>query len=173
MCWALVKDGPNQCNGCQMMSHIKEIIPGAELWPQFIKNESEQFEARFVLVELQKNNSPFFTGMEGSILPIAVAHGEGRVDFTNNSDIESVKAQDLVTMSYVNNQHQGTLRYPFNPNGSVLGITGLTSLNGRVSIMMPHPERVFKSDQNSWYPNSWNEYAPWYRMFANANKFFT
>jgi len=161
------------CNGCQMMSHIKEIIPGAELWPQFIKNESEQFEARFVLVELQKNNSPFFTGMEGSILPIAVAHGEGRVDFTNNSDIESVKAQDLVTMSYVNNQHQGTLRYPFNPNGSVLGITGLTSLNGRVSIMMPHPERVFKSDQNSWYPNSWNEYAPWYRMFANANKFFT
>jgi len=161
------------CNGCQMMSHIKEIIPGAELWPKFIKNESEQFEARFVSVKLQKNNSPFFNGMEGSILPIAVAHGEGRVDFTNNNDIESVKAQDLVTMSYVNNQHQGTLRYPFNPNGSTLGITGLTSINGRVSIMMPHPERVFKSDQNSWYPNSWNEYGPWYRMFANANKFFT
>jgi len=160
------------CNGCQMMSHIKEIIPGAELWPQFIKNESEQFEARFVSVELKKNNSPFFTGMEGSILPIAVAHGEGRVEFTNNNDIESVQAKDLVTMSYVNNQHQGTLRYPFNPNGSALGITGLTSLNGRVSIMMPHPERVFKSDQNSWYPNSWSEYAPWYRMFANANKFF-
>jgi len=161
------------CNGCQMMSHIKEIIPGAELWPQFIKNESEQFEARFVSVELKKNNSPFFTGMEGSILPIAVAHGEGRVEFTNNNDIESAQAKNLVTMSYVNNQHQGTLRYPFNPNGSALGITGLTSLNGRVSIMMPHPERVFKSDQNSWYPNSWNEYAPWYRMFANANKFFT
>jgi phosphoribosylformylglycinamidine synthase len=161
------------CNGCQMMSHIKEIIPGADLWPQFIKNESEQFEARFVSVKLQKNNSPFFNGMEDSILPIAVAHGEGRVKFTNNNDIESVKAQDLVTMSYVNNQDQGTLRYPFNPNGSALGITGLTSLNGRASIMMPHPERVFKSDQNSWYPKSWNEYGPWYRMFANANKFFT
>jgi len=161
------------CNGCQMMSHIKEIIPGADLWPQFIKNESEQFEARFVSVKLQKNNSPFFNGMEDSILPIAVAHGEGRVKFTNNNDIESVKAQDLVTMSYVNNQHQGTLRYPFNPNGSAFGITGLTTTNGRVSIMMPHPERVFKSDQNSWYPNNWNEYGPWYRMFANANKFFT
>jgi len=161
------------CNGCQMMSHIKEIIPGAELWPQFIKNESEQFEARFVSVELKKNNSPFFTEMEGSILPIVVAHGEGRVEFTNNNDIESAQAKDLVTMSYVNNQNQGTLRYPFNPNGSALGITGLTSLNGRASIMMPHPERVFKSDQNSWYPKSWNEYGPWYRMFANANKFFT
>ena len=111
--------------------------------------------------------------MEGSILPIVVAHGEGRVEFTNNNDIESAQAKDLVTMSYVNNQDQGTLRYPFNPNGSALGITGLTSLNGRASIMMPHPERVFKSDQNSWYPKSWNEYGPWYRMFANANKFFT
>ncbi len=161
------------CNGCQMMSHIKEIIPGAELWPQFIKNESEQFEARFVSVELKKNNSPFFTGMEGSILPITVAHGEGRVKFSNDNDIETVQAKNLVTMSYVNNQHQGTLRYPFNPNGSTLGITGLTSLNGHVSIMMPHPERVFKTDQNSWHPNNWNEYGPWYRMFANANKFFT
>ena len=161
------------CNGCQMMSHIKEIIPGAALWPQFIKNESEQFEARFVLVELKKNNSPFFMGMEGSILPIAVAHGEGRVNFINNHDIESIQANNLVAMNYVNNQHKGTLRYPFNPNGSELGITGLTSTNGRVSIMMPHPERVFKSDQNSWYPKSWNEYGPWYRMFANANKFFT
>ncbi|MDG2252582.1 MAG: phosphoribosylformylglycinamidine synthase [Methylophilaceae bacterium] len=161
------------CNGCQMMSHIKEIIPGAALWPQFIKNESEQFEARFVSVEIKKNNSPFFIGMEGSILPIAVAHGEGRVNFINNDGIESVQANNLVTMNYVNNQHKGTLRYPFNPNGSELGITGLTSTNGRVSIMMPHPERVFKSDQNSWYPKSWNEYGPWYRMFANANKFFT
>ena len=161
------------CNGCQMMSYIKEIIPGSELWPQFIKNESEQFEARFVSVKLNKNNSPFFEGMEGSILPIAVAHGEGRVDFKNNKDIESIQANNLITMTYVNNQHQGTLRYPFNPNGSELGITGLTSKNGRVSIMMPHPERVFKSDQNSWYPKSWNEYGPWYRMFANANKFFT
>jgi phosphoribosylformylglycinamidine synthase len=161
------------CNGCQMMSHIKEIIPGTELWPQFIKNESEQFEARFVSVELQKNNSPFFNEMEGSVLPIAVAHGEGRVNFINNNDIESIQANNLVTMKYVNNHHQGTLRYPFNPNGSELSITGLTSINGRVSIMMPHPERVFKSDQNSWYPKSWNEYGPWYRMFANANKFFT
>ena len=161
------------CNGCQMMSHIKEIIPGTELWPQFIKNESEQFEARFVSVELQKNNSPFFNEMEGSVLPIAVAHGEGRVNFINNNDIESIQANNLVTMKYVNNHHQGTLRHPFNPNGSELGITGLTSINGRVSIMMPHPERVFKSDQNSWYPKSWNEYGPWYRMFANANKFFT
>ena len=160
------------CNGCQMMSHIKEIIPGAELWPEFIRNESEQFEARFVSVELKKNNSPFFDGMEGSILPIAVAHGEGRVKFKESIDLEAVKALNLITMHYVNNHHQGTIRYPFNPNGSMLGITGLTSKSGRVSIMMPHPERVFKSDQNSWHPNSWNEYGPWYRMFANANKFF-
>ena len=160
------------CNGCQMMSNIKEIIPGAEHWPQFVKNESEQFEARFVSVELKKNNSPFFAGMEGSILPIAVAHGEGRVEFGSKNDLDSVQDLNLITMSYVNNHNQGTLRYPFNPNGSVLGITGLTSKNGRVAIMMPHPERVFKSDQNSWHPNNWNEYGPWYRMFANANKFF-
>ena len=110
--------------------------------------------------------------MEGSILPIAVAHGEGRVEFGSKNDLDSVQDLNLITMSYVNNHNQGTLRYPFNPNGSVLGITGLTSKNGRVAIMMPHPERVFKSDQNSWHPNNWNEYGPWYRMFANANKFF-
>ena len=161
------------CNGCQMMSNIKEIIPGADLWPKFIKNESEQFEARFVMVEITKNNSLFFDEMTGSILPIVVSHGEGRVKFLNKKQLDLNESSNLISLKYVNNYHQGTLEYPMNPNGSTSGITGLTSLDGRVAIMMPHPERVFRADQNSWYPKEWIHFGPWYRMFANANKFFT
>ena len=160
------------CNGCQMLSSIKELIPGTKLWPDFIKNESEQFEARFLSVSIEKNNSPFFDGMEGSVLPVAVAHGEGRVLFQNNKQLNDALNTKIISLKYVDNYNNGTLTYPFNPNGSVHGITGLTSLDGRVSIMMPHPERVFRADQNSWYPKNWNDFGPWYRMFANANKFF-
>ena len=160
------------CNGCQMMSSIKEIIPGADLWPKFIKNESEQFEARFVMVEITKNNSLFFDGMIGSILPVVVSHGEGRVKFSNEEHLDLNQSSNLISLKYVDNYYRGTLEYPSNPNGSPSGITGLTSSDGRVSIMMPHPERVFRTDQNSWHPKEWETFGPWYRMFANANKFF-
>ena len=160
------------CNGCQMMSNIKEIIPGADLWPKFIKNESEQFEARFVMVEIAKNDSLFFDGMIGSILPVVVSHGEGRVKFSNEEHLNLNQSSNLISLKYVDNYYRGTLEYPSNPNGSPSGITGLTSSDGRVSIMMPHPERVFRTDQNSWHPKEWNHFGPWYRMFANANKFF-
>ncbi|MDA9642626.1 phosphoribosylformylglycinamidine synthase [Nitrosomonadales bacterium] len=168
------------CNGCQMMSNIKEIIPGADLWPKFIKNESEQFEARFVMVEITKNNSLFFDEMIGSVLPVVVSHGEGRVKFANEEQLHLSQSSNLISLKYVDNNHRkfsrsgkGTLMYPMNPNGSPDGITGLTSSDGRVSIMMPHPERVFRTDQNSWHPKKWENFGPWYRMFANANNFFT
>mgnify|MGYP006077193529 FL=1 len=160
------------CNGCQMMSNIKEIIPGADLWPKFIKNESEQFEARFVMVEITPNNSLFFDEMIGSILPVVVSHGEGRIKFNNEKHLSLNESSNLISLKYVDNYHQGTLLYPMNPNGSSSGITGLTSSDGRFSIMMPHPERVFRTDQNSWHPNNWKTFGPWYRMFANASKFF-
>ena len=156
------------CNGCQMMSNIKEIIPGTDLWPGFVKNESEQFEARFVSVDIPKNNSIFFDEMDGSTIPIVVSHGEGRVEFKNENQLMDLQSSNLITLSYTN----GTLSYPMNPNGSALGITGLTNKDGRITIMMPHPERVFRTDQNSWHPKEWNEFGPWYRMFANANKYF-
>ena len=161
------------CNGCQMLSSIREIIPGTEHWPTFVKNDSEQFEARFLGVSIEKNNSPFFQGMEGSILPISVAHGEGKAQFRDDNKLNNAIKANIISLKYVDNYNKGTLRYPFNPNGSELGITGLNSTDGRISIMMPHPERVFRTDQNSWHPKNWNDFGPWYRMFANANKFFT
>ncbi|MGE4597261.1 MAG: phosphoribosylformylglycinamidine synthase subunit PurQ, partial [Methylophilaceae bacterium] len=160
------------CNGCQMMSNIKEIIPGTELWPHFVKNESEQFEARFVSVEIKKNNSLFFNGMIGSTLPVVVAHGEGRAEFSSDNQLKQIESSNLITMQYAKNHSNGALMYPMNPNGSPLGITGITNADGRVTIMMPHPERVFRTDQNSWHPKSWNEFGPWYRMFTNTKKYF-
>ena len=156
-----------------MLSSIREIIPGTEHWPTFVKNDSEQFEARFLGVSIEKNNSPFFQGMEGSILPISVAHGEGKAQFKDDNKLNNAIKANIISLKYVDNYNKGTLRYPFNPNGSELGITGLNSTDGRISIMMPHPERVFRTDQNSWHPKNWNDFGPWYRMFANANKFFT
>lgn len=156
------------CNGCQMFSHLKEIIPGATHWPTFQRNYSEQFEARFSLVEVQPSPSIFFAGMEGSCLPVAVAHGEGLVVFKKENDLAAVNNKGLVTLKYVDHYHQTTERYPFNPNGSVQGITGLTTPDGRVTILMPHPERVFRTVQNSWHPDDWGEYGPWMRFFRNA-----
>jgi phosphoribosylformylglycinamidine synthase len=156
------------CNGCQMMSNLHELIPGAENWPHFVRNKSEQFEARFVSVEIQKSSSLFFDGMAGSIMPIVVSHGEGYAEFTNREKFEAT--QSLVTMRFVNNYGKPTEIYPLNPNGSPMGIAGMTTPDGRFSILMPHPERVFRAVQHSWYPKDWNEDAPWTRMFRNARK---
>ncbi|VAW48934.1 Phosphoribosylformylglycinamidine synthase, synthetase subunit / Phosphoribosylformylglycinamidine synthase, glutamine amidotransferase subunit [hydrothermal vent metagenome] len=155
------------CNGCQMLSNLKEIIPGAESWPAFVRNESEQFESRFSQVEIQKSPSILLAGMEGTRIPVAVAHGEGRMDFGNRSanDVEG-----LVGVRYVDATGQPTERYPFNPNGTEGGMTALTTTDGRVTIMMPHPERVFRTVQNSWHPDDWQEEAPWMRLFKNARK---
>jgi phosphoribosylformylglycinamidine synthase len=156
------------CNGCQMMSNLRELIPGAESWPHFVRNRSEQFEARFVTLEVQSSPSLFFAGMEGSRIPVAVAHGEGYAEFANAGALAS--AQPLVTLRYVDNHGAATESYPFNPNGSPQGITGLTTADGRYSILMPHPERVFRTVQNSWHPAQWPEDGPWLRMFRNARR---
>ena len=155
------------CNGCQMLSNLKEIIPGAENWPAFVKNESEQFEARFSQVKIQESPSILLKDMAGTRIPVAVSHGEGRMDFGGKS-IKSIKG--LVSLCYVDATGKPTEGYPFNPNGTAGGMTGLTTPDGRVTIMMPHPERVFRSVQNSWYPDSWGEDGPWMRLFRNARK---
>ncbi|MGH8629886.1 MAG: phosphoribosylformylglycinamidine synthase subunit PurQ, partial [Burkholderiales bacterium] len=156
------------CNGCQMMSNLHEMIPGAHHWPHFVCNRSEQFEARFVLVEVMRSPSLFFTGMEGSRLPIATAHGEGYAEFQSASALH--KARPLVALRFVDHHGRPTERYPFNPNGSPEGITGLTTPDGRFTIVMPHPERVFRTVQNSWHPEEWGEDGPWLRMFRNARR---
>ena len=156
------------CNGCQMMSNLHEIIPGAEHWPHFVRNRSEQFEARFVMVEVQKSTSIFFDGMAGSRMPIVVSHGEGYADFGSTAKLND--AQPMVTLRYVDNIGKPTEKYPLNPNGSPKGVTGLTTPDGRFSIMMPHPERVFRALQNSWHPADWNENGAWLRIFQNARK---
>ena len=156
------------CNGCQMLSNLHDLIPGAEMWPHFVRNQSEQFEARVAMVEVQKSNSIFLRGMEGSRIPIAVAHGEGHAEFRKPEHIGQLQEAGQLALRYVDNQGNPTERYPYNPNGSAKGVTGLTSADGRVTIMMPHPERVFRAVQNSWHPDNWQDDAPWMRMFRNA-----
>ena len=156
------------CNGCQMLSNLKELIPGSDLWPHFVQNKSERFEARFSLVEVQESPSLFLNGMAGSVMPIAVSHGEGHAEFKNQQAIDAALASGTVALQYVDNYGQVTEQYPSNPNGSVAGITGLTTTDGRVTIMMPHPERVFRAVANSWRPSEWREDSPWMRMFRNA-----
>ncbi|WP_086982482.1 phosphoribosylformylglycinamidine synthase [Vibrio aphrogenes] len=158
------------CNGCQMLSNLRDLIPGADLWPRFVRNESERFEARFSLVEVQESKSAFFNGMAGSRMPIAVSHGEGRVEVRDNTHLQAIEDSGTVTLRYVDNMGNPTQQYPNNPNGSPNAITGLTTTDGRVSIMMPHPERVFRTVANSWHPEDWNEDSPWMRMFRNARK---
>jgi len=156
------------CNGCQMMSNLHDIIPGADNWAHFTRNQSEQFEARFVMVEVLPSPSIFFNGMAGSRMPIVVSHGEGYADFGDSKRLEA--AQKLVMLRYVDHRGNATETYPLNPNGSPQGITGLTTPDGRFSIMMPHPERVFRAVQNSWYPSDWQENGAWLKMFQNARK---
>jgi phosphoribosylformylglycinamidine synthase len=156
------------CNGCQMFSRLSDLIPGAEHWPLFERNRSEQFEGRVSMVEVLQSPSLFLTGMAGSFIPIAVAHGEGRAMFASTGQAESTLDQGLVCLRFVDGDGEAAISYPENPNGSALGITGLTTTDGRVTIMMPHPERVFRSVQNTWYPADWREDGPWLRMFRNA-----
>ncbi|WP_336929928.1 phosphoribosylformylglycinamidine synthase [Acinetobacter tandoii] len=158
------------CNGCQMMSQLAPLIPGADAWPRFHRNTSEVFEARAVNVRIEKSHSVLLEGMEGSILPIAVAHGEGRVVATADQ-LAALNAGNQVTLRYVDSHGNPTQHYPLNPNGSPEAITGVTSKDGRATIMMPHPERNFRAIQHSWKPEEWTEDGAWLRMFRNARKF--
>jgi phosphoribosylformylglycinamidine synthase len=159
------------CNGCQMMSNLRELIPGAAHWPHFVRNRSEQFEARLSMVEVLESPSLFFNGMAGSKMPIAVAHGEGFAEFSQAGAVNELLAQKLVTMRFIDNASTPTEVYPFNPNGSPQGVTGLTSTDGRFSIMMPHPERVIRNVQNTWQRCGDEEDSAWLRMFQNARRY--
>jgi phosphoribosylformylglycinamidine synthase len=154
------------CNGCQMMAALKEIIPGAQHWPVFTGNRSAQFEARFVMAEVAESPSILFRGMAGSRMPIATAHGEGFAAFENDLELE----QAIVALRFVDNRGQAASAYPLNPNGSPGGITGLTTPDGRFTVVMPHPERVFRSIQMSWAPDGAQEDSPWMQLFYNARQ---
>jgi phosphoribosylformylglycinamidine synthase len=156
------------CNGCQMMATLKPLVPGASHWPRFVRNRSEQFEGRVGLVEVLPSPSIFLGGMAGTVMPIAVAHGEGRAEFADASAMDACIAAGLVSLRFVDNHGLPAAAYPANPNGSAGGITGLCSTDGRVTILMPHPERVFRTLQNSWHPEEWGEDSGWMRMFRNA-----
>ena len=158
--------GLGVCNGCQMLANLKPIIPGAHAWPKFTRNKSEQFEARFGMVEVLDSPSIFFAGMAGTHAPLAIAHGEGYADFSQTGDI----AQVVQSLRYVDNRGQATEQYPFNPNGSPGGLTAVTTPDGRFTAMMPHAERVFRTVVHSWAPEGWGEDGPWMRMFRNARK---
>ena len=154
------------CNGCQMMAALAPLIPGAQAWPRFTRNASEQFEARLSLVEVLASPSIFFAGMAGSRLPIAVAHGEGQADFSQRGDAGAVHR----AMRFVDHAGRPTEDYPFNPNGSPDGLTGVTTADGRFTVLMPHPERVFRNVQLSWSGGDTSAPSPWQRMFANARR---
>jgi phosphoribosylformylglycinamidine synthase len=156
------------CNGCQMLSNLHELIPGAGLWPHFVRNMSEQFEARVAMVEVQQSASILLQGMQGSRMPIAIAHGEGRAEFRDEAHLIGLQGAGDIALRYVDNYGRVTEQYPANPNGSPAGIGGVTTADGRVTIMMPHPERVFRAVQNSWAPDAWEEDGAWMRMFRNA-----
>ncbi|SBS30099.1 Phosphoribosylformylglycinamidine synthase [Marinomonas aquimarina] len=159
------------CNGCQMLSNLHDLIPGAQNWPKFVRNQSAQFEARLVQVEVKESNSILLADMAGSVMPIAVAHGEGQTEYRDDAHKGILQANGQVALQFVDHYGQATERYPFNPNGSSEGITGVTSEDGRVTIMMPHPERVYRAVQHSWKPEGWQEQGPWLRLFQNARKF--
>ena len=158
--------GLGVCNGCQMLSHLRELVPGADSWPQFLRNKSEQFEARLSLVEVLESPSIFLEGMAGSQIPIATSHGEGRVSFRDDAD--RYMASHMIAARYIDNYGKVADKYPANPNGSPDGICALSNDDGRVTIMMPHPERVARTIQNSWHPDDWGDDGPWMRMFRNA-----
>ena len=155
------------CNGCQMFSHLRELIPGTEHWPTFVRNESEQYEARVVEVHIPPSPSAILRDMEGSYMPVVVAHGEGRARFVNATPQETA-----VVMQYVDYQRRVTQCYPANPNGSPQGVAGVCNSDGRVTIFMPHPERIFRTVTNSWQDPTWGEYGPWMRIFRNARTWF-
>ena len=158
------------CNGCQMMASLKELIPGAEHWPNFSANESGQFESRVVMVEILDSDSVLFQDMAGTRVPVVVAHGEGRADLSQDI-LDTLRGRSQVSLQFIDNYGERAARYPFNPNGSTDGVTGLCAANGRVTIMMPHPERNFRTVTNSWHPEGWGEHSPWLRIFQNARAF--
>jgi phosphoribosylformylglycinamidine synthase len=156
------------CNGCQMMSNLHELIPGADHWPHFVQNRSERYEARFVSVKIEKTPSIIFAGMEGSVIPVVVAHGEGRAEFHDEAAAKASNESGLIAARFVDGHHNLTDTYPLNPNGSPFGITALTTKDGRATILMPHPERVFRTVEMSWHPTDWPEDSPWMQIFRNA-----
>lgn len=158
------------CNGCQMMSNLRELIPGSEAWPRFVRNQSERFEARFSLVEVAASPSLLLEGMVGSRMPIAVSHGEGFVEVRDDAHLARLEQKGLVALRFVDNFGKVTQAYPANPNGSPNGITAVSNESGRVTIMMPHPERVFRTVSHSWHPAEWGEDSPWMRIFRNARR---
>ena len=155
------------CNGCQMLSQLKPLIPGAQHWPQFVRNASEQFEARLSMLEVLESPSVMLRGMQGSRIPVVVSHGEGQAVF----DAAAHPASARLALRYVNGDGSPALSYPANPNGSPQGSAGLCSDDGRATLMMPHPERVFRTVQMSWHPADWSDYSPWMRLFRNARAF--
>jgi len=156
------------CNGCQMMSNLHALIPGAEHWPRFVQNRSERYEARLITIEVARSPSILLAGMEGSRLPIVVSHGEGRAEPQSDAELAALEKSGLVAGRYVDNHGQVAARYPRNPSGTPHGIMALTNRDGRVTIMMPHPERVFRTVQLSHHPREWGEDSPWMRLFRNA-----
>ena len=159
------------CNGCQMFAALKSLIPGTDHWPRFVQNRSEQYEARFPLVEVLPSPSVLLEGMAGSLLPIAVSHGEGRAEFPAPQAAASCAASGLVGLRYVNHDRSVAGTYPANPSGSPFGIAALCNGDGRVTITMPHPERSFRYLQNSWRPRDAGRYSGWMRLFRNARRF--
>ena len=160
------------CNGCQMFARLPEIVPGSGHWPHFGRNRSEQFEARLVQVRIEPSTSPWLSGMQESVLPVVVAHGEGRARFAQEGDLNALSEAGGVAMRYVNGAHQPTMRYPANPNGSPGSVAGITNSDGRVLLLMPHPERVFRGVQHSWHPDAWQGDGPWMKLFHNARSAF-
>ena len=158
------------CNGCQMMATLSDLIPGAEHWPRLVRNRSEQYEARLVQVTVQKSPSILLQGMEGSTMPVIVAHGEGRADFTRQGNQSALFEKGLVALQYVDYSGEVACAYPYNPNGSPDGLAGFTTADGRFTIMMPHPERMFRTVQMSWHPEGMGEFSPWMRLFRNARR---
>jgi phosphoribosylformylglycinamidine synthase len=156
------------CNGCQMMSNLRELIPGASHWPRFVRNRSEQFEARVSLVRIEETKSVLLRGMEQARLPVVVSHGEGRAEFASEAEREALEASGLVAARFVDHGGKNTEKYPENPNGSPNGLTALTTTDGRTTILMPHPERVFRAVQLSYRPRAWDGDSPWMRLFRNA-----
>ena len=156
------------CNGCQMLSQMSELIPGAEHWPRFVRNRSEQFEGRTVMTRIGNAATPWLAGMQQSVMPVAVAHGEGRAEFAGTNDLAELQNNGQVALQYVDASHQITETYPDNPNGAIAGLAGVTANQGSVLIMMPHPERVYRTCQNVWQSSAWGDDGPWLRMFRNA-----
>jgi phosphoribosylformylglycinamidine synthase len=156
------------CNGCQMLANLRAIVPGSAHWPRFVRNASEQFEARLSLVEVTNSPSILLAGMQGARMPIATSHGEGRAEFISAAEQQAFLNADKAPLRYIDNYGNATDQYPANPNGSPAGIAGACSDDGRVTLLMPHPERVHRTVQHSWAPTQWGEDGPWLRMFRNA-----